>query len=302
MSIHLAEKSTKDMSRLNKFRPVDVLFAATSLLLLAACAGDSADTSGTEDGADTSGTEDIELISQGTLSVCATFVNPPNHFRDDEGEGQGVEVEIAEDVAENMGLEIEFQEYSFAGLIPALQGGQCDAIFSTMYIQPDREEIVDFVPYLMAGSAVAVPGDNPEEVTGYDETLCGVRAIAVTGSTGADLLEEQTQECQELNEPAINITLVDRATDALQQTATGQQDAFVNTVEQILYFEAQSDGAFQRVGETFGEIAMGAATLKGTNGLHEAIESAFDETVESGSYDAILEEWGLEQQNIVDAE
>ena len=53
-----------------------------------------------------------------------------------------------------------------------------------MYIKPEREEVANFVPYLQSGSAVLVTRDNPEGITGFDDSLCGTKVIAITGATG----------------------------------------------------------------------------------------------------------------------
>ncbi|GAB3062167.1 ABC transporter substrate-binding protein [Sediminivirga luteola] len=267
--------------------------ALASLAALGACGGGAAGEEGSEEG--------LSLVRDGALTICANLATPPNIFTDEAGEPQGAEVDIAEAMAENLGLEPDFREFNFSGLIPALQGGQCDVIISSLYIRPEREEIADFVPYLLSGSAVAVSEENPAGITGYDDTLCGVRALGITGATGAGLLEEKSEECEAEGKPGIDITLTDRAADGLQQVIAGQQDAMLDTAELAGYFEMQSEGAFQLVGEPFGEIEIGAATLKGVEGVHEALMGAFEETVESGRYAEILAEWGLEHQDIANA-
>lgn len=279
-------------------RALGPLTAVGALLALSACGG--GDTASAEPDENAGEAASAELISDGALTVCSTFNNPPNTFREEDGSETGVEIEIAAALAEGMGLEPAWHEVAFSGIIPALQAGQCDVIMASLYIRPEREEIADFVPYLMAGTMVAVPDDNPAEITGYDDTLCGVRAIAVTGSTGAGLLDEKSEECQGNGDPAVTITLVDRGTDALSQIVAGQQDAYVNTVEQLLYFEMEHEG-FTTIGEPFGEVEIGAATLKGTEGLHDALSEAFDELVGSGQYEEILQTWGLERQSITAA-
>lgn len=268
--------------------------ALVSLAALGACGGGAA---GEEEGSG----DELSLVRDGALTICANLATPPNIFTDETGEPQGAEVDIAKAMAEGLDLEPDFREFNFSGLIPALQGGQCDVIISSLYIRPEREEIADFVPYLLSGSAVAVSEENPQGITGYDDSLCGVRALGITGATGAGLLEEKSEECEADGNPAIDITLIDRAADGLQLVISGQQDAMLDTAELAGYFEMQSEGAFQLVGEPFGEIEIGAATLKGVDGLHEALMGAFEETVESGRYAEILAEWGLEHQDIANA-
>ncbi|WP_168198652.1 ABC transporter substrate-binding protein [Nesterenkonia sp. NBAIMH1] len=273
------------------------LSATTALVagaaLLSACGGGAESTEEASGG--------LDLVQDGQLTVCATFTIPPNIFQNEEGEEIGAEVDIAEAVATNMDLELGFREYDFSGLVTSLQGQQCDAIMSSLYITEEREEIAEFVPYLLSGSAVAVPESNPADVSGYDESLCGTRAIAITGATGASLLEEQSEECEADGEEPIAITLTDRSADALQSIMAEQQDAFVDTSEIVSYYENESDGDFQMIGEPFGEIEIGAATLRENEELHEAMQAAFDEIVEDGTYEDILSEWGFERQDIRNA-
>lgn len=309
-------QDTKDFKTLTRSRSwwskAGLSGAMVAGLALTACAdnGDNYADTDAEVGADNNDegeavghldAPDVELMNDGQLTVCSTFANPPNTFRDDDGAETGVEIEIAEELATVLGLEPHWNEVAFSGIIAALQAQQCDTIMATLYIRPEREEIFDFVPYLMAGSAAAVPSDNPAGVTGYDESLCGTNSIAVTGSTGAGLLEEMDEECEAGGNDGITVTLVDRGVDALNQIVAGQQEAYVNTVEQVLYFDQEHDG-FEIVGEPFGEVAVGAATRPEAEGLHEALDAAFEEIVENGRYEEILAEWGLERQNIVDAD
>lgn len=268
--------------------------ALLSLLTLAACAsGGSSAEGGSDDG--------LGLVSDGTLTVCANLETPPNIYAEADGTPVGVEVEIAQDMAEEMGLEIEFMEYNFSGLIPALQAGQCDTIISSLYIKPEREAVASFVPYLRSGSGVAVSEENPEGITGYDDTLCGVSAIGITGATGATMLEERSAECEAEGLEPIEITLTDKAADALQQVIAGQADAFMDTSELVGYYEKQSDGQFVPAGEPVGEIEIGAASLKDNAALHDALQEAFDAIVADGRYGAILSEWGFDALDITKA-
>lgn len=249
-------------------------------------------------GSGSSGTGDYDLVSGGTLTVCAITSAPPNIYAEDDGTIVGAEADIARGMAKGLDLDIEFRKYAFAGLIPGLQAHQCDTIISSLYIKPEREEIVSFVPYLYSGSGVAVSADNPAGVTGYDDSLCGVRAISITGATGASLLDEKSDECESEGKPAIAITRTDRASDALQQITSGQMDAFMDTAELMGYYEKKSNGEFKQVGKQVGRIRIGAATLKDNTGLHKALQGAFNKLDRSGRYDEILKKWGLQAQNI----
>jgi polar amino acid transport system substrate-binding protein len=274
-----------------------VFAIATAVVVALAVIGCSATPAESPEGGD-----DLGLFKAGDLTICANVETPPNIYVDDEGNRIGVEVDIADAIADQLGLTTNILEYDFAGLIPALQARQCDTIISTLYIKPEREEIANFVPYLISGTAVAVSKENPANVTGVDDSLCGTTTIAINGSTGAVLLEEQSVECEENGLPKVEVTLLDSPADALQQVIAGQVDAFIDASEELSYFEAESDGAFVPVGDVVDTIRIGAATLKDNVALHEALQGAFDAIVEDGTYADILAKWKFEALDIANWE
>jgi polar amino acid transport system substrate-binding protein len=267
--------------------------AAAVALAVAGCAAPSASPEGEDD---------LGLFKAGDLTICANLETPPNIYVDEDGNTIGVEVDIANAMADQLGLTVNILEYDFAGLIPALQARQCDVIMSSLYIKPEREEIANFVPYLISGTSIAVSKENPANITGVDDSLCGTKVIAINGATGAVLLDEQSAECEANGSPKIEITLLDSPADALQQVIAGQVDAFIDASEELSYFEAESDGAFVPVGDVVGTIRIGAATLKDNAPLHEALQGAFDAIVEDGTYADILATWKFEPLDIANWE
>lgn len=275
--------------------------AAGLALSLTACGTSSSDEAGSTSGSSGSDLAPPVIIKDGKLTVC-TGDSPPNIFYDENNELQGVEIDIAKALAEQTDLTLELGEYAFAGLIPALQAKQCDVIMGSLYIKPEREEVANFVPYLYSGTAVAVNTENPKRVTGFDESLCGTSIVAINGATGAVAAQEKSDECAADGDKAINITLVDEGTNALQQVLAGQADAFIDTSEIVNFYAKESDGELEMAGEPFGKIQIGAATLKSNTALGERLQSAFDTLVEDGTYADILAEWGAESNDITQSE
>jgi polar amino acid transport system substrate-binding protein len=237
------------------------------------------------------------ILTADMLKVC-TGDSPPNIYYDDDNNLIGVEIDLANAFATELGLKVTLEEYAFAGLIPALQANQCDVIMGSLYIKPEREEIANFVPYLYSGTAVATAKDNPKNVTGYDDTLCGVRLVAINGASGAAKAEEKSEECKSAGKPGIEITIVDEGVNAVQQVLAGQVDAFMDTSEIVGFYSKQSDGDFVMVGEPFGKMRIGAATLKDNTELNEALDAAFQTMIDNGTYEQILADWSVEANNI----
>src|SRR4051812_27015186 len=87
------------------------------------------------------------LVEKGALTygVAATFA--PFEFQRN-GQLTGFDVDMIEALAAKMKLKTNPMNMEFKGLIPALQGGRLDVINSAMYMNAQRAEQVDFIPYL----------------------------------------------------------------------------------------------------------------------------------------------------------
>jgi ABC-type amino acid transport substrate-binding protein len=69
---------------------------------------------------------------------------PPYQLRDDTGKIVGFEVDLANAVAEKLGLTIEWNDVSFDNIILSVQGGQLDMGVSGFSVTPERLEQVSF--------------------------------------------------------------------------------------------------------------------------------------------------------------
>jgi polar amino acid transport system substrate-binding protein len=259
-----------------------VVALALGVALLAACGGESSSSNGSSSGSVVDG-----LLKDGEVSFCTDPTAPPMEFLDVDQTLVGAEVELGEALAESMGLKARWVYTAFNGIIPALQAKQCDAILTNLYIKPEREEIVDFVPYLYSANTVLV--EEGSDISGIDG-LCGKKVAAQTGTTAAGYFEEASAKCAGA---AIDIRLFNKDTDALQQLKLGLVDAYGTTVESAAYAMKEQPGQFAMAGEAFGKIECGIATRKDANGVHDAIAEALAEVQSDGTYDEILASWNL---------
>lgn len=257
---------------------------ALGLTLLAAC-GDGSGATGSTSGA---GSDAVSgLIKDGEITFCSDLTAPPLEFLDTDQQPVGAEIELGEAIARSMGVEVRWADTAFNGIIPALQAGQCDAILSQLYIKPEREAVVDFVPYLYSSNTVLVKEGSA--ITGIDE-LCGTKAAAQTGTTAAGYFEEANADC---SGDDIDIRLFGKDSEALQQLKLGLVDAYGTTLETAAYVMKQQPGQFALAGEPFGQITCGIATSKDATAVHDAIAAALEEVRADGTYDEILASWNL---------
>lgn len=233
------------------------------------------------------------IIEAGTLKVCApNDGTPPSVYHDASGTLVGSEVDLANALAAKLGLKPQMVQSGFAAMIPTLQARQCDVIMATLYIKPEREKVVDFVPYLYSGTAISVSKEHPAAITGMDDSLCGKKVMVAIGTTAEALSQEQSEKCTAAGKQPVDINRNNQAAVSIQQVQNGQMDAYLDTAETIGYYISKTGAQIQFAGEPFGTIKVGAATLKGNTDLHNAIQQGMDELITDGTYAEILERWG----------
>ena len=92
---------------------------------------------------------------------------------------------------------------AFDSLIPDLDGGRCDIVWTALYISDKRLEVADAVPYLATGQQVMVPKGNPQGIASLDD-LCGKNVAIQSGGLVESRLDTQSTACTDAGKPAIN--------------------------------------------------------------------------------------------------
>jgi polar amino acid transport system substrate-binding protein len=233
------------------------------------------------------------ILQGGTLKICSpNDGTPPSVYHDETGALVGSEVDLGKAIAADLGLKPQFVESAFAAVIPTLQAKQCDVIMAQLYIKPEREKVVDFVPYIYSGTGIAVSKAHPAAVTGMDDSLCGKKVMVAVGTTVESLSLVQSDKCTAAGKPPIDINRNNHADVAVQQVQNGQVDAYLDTAETLGYYATKTGAQIQMAGQPFGTIKIGAATLKGNTELHNAIQRALTKLEGDGTYAKILAQWG----------
>ena len=232
------------------------------------------------------------LGQSGTIRFCSDISSPPLEFYANGQQPTGSDIDLGNAIAAKLGVKAQWVNTAFAGIIPALQAGHCDAILSQLLDKPARRAIVNFVDYMNSSEAIMVRKGNPDHVTGLS-TLCGLSVAAETGTTVADFLTAQSKTCTSSGKKPIAVQTFLRDSDALSQLGLGHVAAYGTTVESGGYDITKNGGMFELAGPPFGQIATGIATAKKNTALHGAIATAFAALQADGTYGQIMTKWGL---------
>lgn len=88
-----------------------------------------------------------EIRQKGKIVVGTSADYPPYEFHKEiDGKDQivGIDIDIAEEVAKDLGVELEIKDMDFDGLLVALQANKADIVFAAMNPTEERKENADF--------------------------------------------------------------------------------------------------------------------------------------------------------------
>jgi len=139
--------------------------------------------------------EDIK--KKGTLVVGVKADYPPYGMRDPSGEIVGMEVDMAKDVAQRLGVKLQLEPVVASNRMQFLQQGKTDLMIATMSVNDERKKAVGIVePYYYAGGVALLAAKSAKIKTGAD--LKGKPVCAIQGAfynneisskmTGQDLI------------------------------------------------------------------------------------------------------------------
>jgi polar amino acid transport system substrate-binding protein len=264
----------------------------SALLALAACGDDDeeGDSGASPTEADGGGEVDVSGVPEledGVLNIGSDIAYAPiESYKPGTETPEGLDVDLANAMADAMGVEAEFINTGFDGIIQALNTDDFDVIYSAMTINPEREQEIDFVPYVQVGTGIVVPAGNPDGISAV-ENLCGLTVAVQLGTIQETLLQEQNQDCTEKME----IVTFDTNPLAVEDVRSGGADANLADFP-VAYVDAQeSNGELEALDVQIDPAPYGIGLRKSSTELKAVLEQALDAIIDSGEYDEIIEKW-----------
>jgi len=271
--------------------------ASVLALSLVGCGGDEATTTTTASQAGPASLVPATYKEAGVLRVGSDVPFPPmEYFLEDGVTPTGVDIEIVEGIAANLGLDVEWIITSWDGLIPSLKSKRIDMIASSMGDFTDRQEQVSFVDYLFVGEAALVKKGNGGEITS-EADLSGRDVGASKGTIAVTILEKLNQQLADEGKDPVNMKQFPGDQEGLLAVQSDRVFAHVLDLPAAAYEAAtvQDGNALELVlPNLLGGIPYGFALRKDEADLAAAVSAALQQMIDDGSYAVILEKYGLE--------
>lgn len=196
-------------------------FALAALLAMAACTKVS-----TPGQAAASSSSTLQAVLQrGTLRVgdCLTFA--PFGFYDAHGQPDGYDVDLAKELAKEMGVKLEIVNTTSANRIPNLQTSKVDVVFCNFTRNLERAKEIEFTaPYVVASEAMLV---RKESGIHSAKDMANRTIATVKGSTNGD-------EVRSMGIP-VKIQEYDSSQAAILAVKQGQADAMIEDTNFLAY-------------------------------------------------------------------
>jgi polar amino acid transport system substrate-binding protein len=274
--------------------PLAAASIVTIALALSACAQGDSDEPAPAGSAETDLTAMLpdDVVDRGYITVAGDASYPPIGFMDDDGTTMvGLDADIAKAIGEALGIELRKENASFDSIIPGIQGGKYDAGMSWINDTEERRAIVDFIDYSEDGSSMFGLASLAEKPASLED-LCG-RSVAVQKGTAqqTDVATASTA-CEEAGDPAVDLQVYPDQTAANLAVKSERAEVSIADMPVAAWQVSETDGEFELFGEPYGEVMHGVAVLKGSE-LAEPIARALEQIMEDGTYQSILDEWGM---------
>lgn len=226
-----------------------------------------------------------EIKEKGRFVVGLDDSFPPMGFRNEAGEIVGFDIDLAKEVAERMGVEVEFKPVDWDGVLLSLKNKDIDLIWNGLTITEERAKEIDFSkPYLENRQIIIV---RTEAVVNGKADLVGKVVGLQMGSSSESALnadEETLKTLQEVRKYANN-------TEALLDLQAGRLDAVV--VDEIVgrYYIAKRPGVYRILEDNFGSEEYGVGVRKEDESFKAELDRVLDEMKEDGTTERISQEW-----------
>src|SRR5690606_19699875 len=134
-----------------------------------------------------------QIEENGALRIGTEGTYAPFTYHDSTGALVGFDVAIGRAIAERLGVEAEFVEGPWDGLIAGIDANRYDVVINQVGINEERQAKYDFSePYIASKAALVVRADN-EEIASFED-LAGKRAAQTLTSNYGKMAQEYGAE------------------------------------------------------------------------------------------------------------
>lgn len=230
-----------------------------------------------------SSVEESYLRSRGPVVFVSQSQYAPFEFIQDDGNRDGMCIELARWIATEFGFKAQFIDTSFAHAQAMIQNGEADVLTSFFY-SAKRDQSFDFTQTMFTIPATIFVAAERPDIKSLED-LNGKTLAIQKGDYAEEFLREREIDFQ--------IVQTANFADAADQVIAGQADALIGDEQIVLYYLYSNDleDSLKKVGEPLytGENAM--AVVEGQQILLDILNKGIALAAERGVLETINNKW-----------
>ena len=212
----------------------------------------------------------------------------PFGFRDDKGELVGLDIDLANEAAERMGVEVEFKPIDWNKKEGELNSGNIDMIWNGLDMTPEREKIFLYSkPYMDSRQILLVKIDSDLDFHS-EQDLAGKIVGTQIGSSAGNYIESNSK----LRDSFADLKTYATFKQAFADLMNEKIDALI--VDELVgrYEMSKVPEKFKAIEVTVGHVAkVGIGFRKNDTELRDRVQKVFNEMVKDGTTKKISEKW-----------
>ena len=227
--------------------------------------------------------ETIQEKGKVVVGMSADYAPYEFHYIDENGKDVigGFDVDIANEIADAIGVELVIQEMDFDALVAALPAGKIDLVISGMNPTEERAKVVDFSEiYYNSQHGILVRAEDVDKYKTFAD-LEGAKVGAQLGSTQEQIAKDEI--------PNADLQLLANVNNLILELKSGKVDAIV--MEKPVAEMAVKTNPELAVGKpTYEEESGGNAVgvAKGNEDLLAKVNKVIKELNETGKMDEYI--------------
>lgn len=228
----------------------------------------------------------VEAIkAKGKLVMGTEATYAPFEFLDENAKFAGCDIWLGEQIAAELGVELEVMDMAFDGIIPAVKAGQVDLGIAAFTVTEERALEIDFSEIYQHNLQMLVVKKGDENKYTSADSLKGLQVGAQRGTIQSKLIETALPESKlfELDKyPALALEVANgNIAGLVVDDAVGQ--GLIDNNTNLVKANFEFDSAVNKFGK--------AATLKkGNTELMEVVNKVIKRVVEDGSFEVVYNE------------
>ncbi len=251
------------------------------------------------------------LADWSNIKIGTDGLYPPWNAKTDNGQFEGFEIDLAEDLCQRLGATCAIVSQRWDGILPALATGKFDVVMAGIEITSEREKLVDFSTCYAAEVAVfAAKSDNAlagtispisrinlTGVTPLAQTAINSLRQALAGTTvGVQIATDHADFVQRYFHDLVEIRYFDTIENLARDLDAGQIDAALSSRgywERTMEGESSLDLVLigpDLMGDVFGR-GIGAAFRKRDGDLRTQVNQAIEAARDDGTIAELSMRW-----------